>query len=374
MQWFKWFLLALWLIGLPLVGVLLAGHPLAPFLAFPPIPQSPHSFPVSWVWFGLLVVLILAVLAPFLYRMILFSIHPIPSSSMTGSPTSQRFPWWGWLGICLLLLSWILAWTRFPWFHFMQSHTFTPLWLSYILLVNGLTWKRTGHCWMVGQTKKFLALFPLSAGFWWYFEYLNRFVHTWHYVGTQEFNAVTYFWFATISFSTVLPSVAATHEWLQSFPRLSAPFRQWKRVPLPQQASFGWALLLLGSLTLLGLGLWPEILYPFLWISPLLILFGLQQIQRDAPVLASLRAGDWRPVTLPALAGLLCGGFWEMWNFYSLAHWEYTIPYVHSMQVFEMPLLGYAGYLPFGLECLALIQFVTSPTKKGGRECLNITP
>jgi hypothetical protein len=43
-----------------------------------------------------------------------------------------------------------------------------------------------------------------------------------------------------------------------------------------------------------------------------------------------------------------------MWNYFSLAKWEYSIPLVHRFEVFEMPLLGYAGYLPFGLECLVI--------------------
>jgi len=29
----------------------------------------------------------------------------------------------------------------------------------------------------------------------------------------------------------------------------------------------------------------------------------------------------------------------------------YEIPYVNVLHVFEMPLLGYAGYLPFGVLC-----------------------
>jgi hypothetical protein len=52
-----------------------------------------------------------------------------------------------------------------------------------------------------------------------------------------------------------------------------------------------------------------------------------------------------------AMAALICGGFWEMWNFFSLAKWKYSIPFVHRYLIFEMPLLGYAGYLPFGLQC-----------------------
>jgi len=53
----------------------------------------------------------------------------------------------------------------------------------------------------------------------------------------------------------------------------------------------------------------------------------------------------------PALAALICGLLWELWNFGSLAKWHYSIPYVQRYYLFEMPLLGYAGYLPFGIAC-----------------------
>jgi len=55
-----------------------------------------------------------------------------------------------------------------------------------------------------------------------------------------------------------------------------------------------------------------------------------------------------------ALAAFICGCFWEMWNYYSLAKWVYSVSFVHSFQIFEMPILGYAGYLPFGLECAVI--------------------
>jgi hypothetical protein len=55
-----------------------------------------------------------------------------------------------------------------------------------------------------------------------------------------------------------------------------------------------------------------------------------------------------------ALAALFCGLFWETWNFYSLAKWKYSVSFVHRFLIFEMPILGYAGYLPFGLECLMM--------------------
>jgi hypothetical protein len=84
-----------------------------------------------------------------------------------------------------------------------------------------------------------------------------------------------------------------------------------------------------------------------------LIITGVQAVCKEKTLFHALHAGDWRLVWLPALAALICGFFWEMWNFNSLAHWEYSVPLVQRFHLFEMPLPGYAGYLPFGLECMA---------------------
>jgi hypothetical protein len=67
--------------------------------------------------------------------------------------------------------------------------------------------------------------------------------------------------------------------------------------------------------------------------------------------------GDWRRVGLLALAALICGFFREMWNFHSLAKWIYAVPCVNRFHLFEMPLLGYAGYIPFGLECAVVAEW-----------------
>jgi hypothetical protein len=49
--------------------------------------------------------------------------------------------------------------------------------------------------------------------------------------------------------------------------------------------------------------------------------------------------------------------FWEMWNSLSCPKWVYTVPFVSRFKLFEMPILGYAGYLPFGLECALVVDF-----------------
>jgi len=71
---------------------------------------------------------------------------------------------------------------------------------------------------------------------------------------------------------------------------------------------------------------------------------------------SSVFEGRWDQLVAPALAGLMCGFFWEMWNYFSYAKWKYNIPFVHVYEIFEMPVLGYAGYIPFGLECIAILE------------------
>jgi hypothetical protein len=334
------------LVGLPLLGAAMAGHPLERYLEFPPLTRYVDHAPFSWGAFIGLAVLVGAVTAPFLIRVSQVK-HP---NGVAINPT-EPFPWWGWAGVGVVAVAWMLAWTRFAWVADLQPFTFSPLWMGYILIVNALTVSRTGSCLMWDRPRYFVWLFPLSAAFWWFFEYLNRFVQNWYYVGISEFTPWEYILHATLPFSTVLPAVLSTTEWLASFPRLNEAWRNLWPVRIRNPKVVGWLGFLLASAGLMGIGIWPDYLFPLLWLSPLIIITSLQAMLGEPTVFSRVSKGDWRPIWLPALAGMICGFFWEMWNVNSLAHWEYAVPYVHRVQIFEMPLLGYAGYLPFGMEC-----------------------
>ncbi|MEJ2070954.1 MAG: hypothetical protein P8X58_11200 [Syntrophobacterales bacterium] len=58
------------------------------------------------------------------------------------------------------------------------------------------------------------------------------------------------------------------------------------------------------------------------------------------------------------LAGLLCGLWWELWNYPSPVKWIYTLPVLNFGKIFEMPVLGYLGFLPFALECAVMYRFL----------------
>jgi hypothetical protein len=246
-----------------------------------------------------------------------------------------------------------------------QAHTFTPLWIAFILLVNAFTVRRTGRCLMLSRTRPFLLLFPVSAGFWWSFEYLNRFVGNWRYVGGAEFGAVEYFLFATLPFATVLPAVLSTRELLLSFPGLDGAFREWRPLSPGRPGSAGLAALLLSCAGLFAVGIVPDVAFPLVWVAPPTLLISLAALRGEPHTLSGIAAGDWRAFVASSLAALLCGFFWEMWNSESLAKWVYAIPYVDAFHLFEMPLLGYAGYLPFGLTCAATGDLLLGDAGRG---------
>jgi hypothetical protein len=80
------------------------------------------------------------------------------------------------------------------------------------------------------------------------------------------------------------------------------------------------------------------------------LLGGLQWARVPTPF-DNLRKGDYRALVILAIAALVCGFFWEMWNFWSMPKWRYNVPFVNVFHVFEMPVVGFAGYLPFGPIC-----------------------
>ena len=77
---------------------------------------------------------------------------------------------------------------------------------------------------------------------------------------------------------------------------------------------------------------------------------------------------DWRPVLSLAVGCLICGFFWEFWNFYAYPKWIYHVPFVGFLKVFETPILGYLGYIPFSLELFALYHLVTGLLKQKERQ------
>jgi len=356
---------AIMLIGLPLAGVAAAGHEISGFLEFPPLTRYVPHAGFSWAIFVSIALVNLILVSGAVY--LLYFNKSRRWISEISQPKLSFFPWWGWVGVLICIAGWILAWTRFEWFQLFQQHTFTLPWVGYILIVNALCVKRKSSCALTDNPKRFVLLFPLSALFWWFFEYLNRYVQNWYYLGIDDFGTVEYVVFASISFSTVLPAVLSTFEFLMTFPALTKGLAQGYSLHVNHPRRIAVATLFLSGIGLSLIGIYPDFLFPLLWVSPLLIVASLQTLFGYDSIFTPIQSGDWRSIVGPALSALICGFFWEMWNFNSLAKWEYAVPFVNRFHIFEMPVLGFGGYLPFGMECLVIVQLLQGKTFSNSR-------
>jgi len=258
--------------------------------------------------------------------------------------TERRLPLHGWLGLALVAAAWPANWLLDG----MRTHVlFFPLWLGYVLFLDGCIARRDGSSPATRAPRAFAGLFVLSVPLWWLFEAANRVLLNWEYLGREQFGDVEYALLCSLSFSTVVPAVLVSAEWVRG--------QAWlERLPRGPRLAPSRALapgLVLAGLALLACTLlWPQSCYPGIWIAgvfllePLCLVLGRRGLSRD------LAHGDWRPWLALWLGGLLCGFFWELWNFHSYPKWIYHVPGIDGPKLFEMPLPGYLGYLPFALE------------------------
>ncbi|CAB4243887.1 conserved membrane protein of unknown function [Methylacidimicrobium sp. AP8] len=260
------------------------------------------------------------------------------------------------VGLLLIGVFWPLDWSlpgaRTAWLFF-------PLWFGYILAMDGLVHRRTGSSLLARDRRWFAALFPLSAAIWWLFELLNLRGRNWEYVGLEGFPPWLYFLCSSLSFSTVLPAVLVTAEWIGSFSWLrrfrsrGAGFRVDRWLPA----------VFFGGVAMLALFLlFPGIFFPFLWTSLVCLIDPLNAGRKRPSLLVAIGRGDWRPIVVFGLAALFCGFFWELWNSRSNPRWVYHIPFLDFWHLFAMPLPGYLGYPPFGWELFGLIHLVWKKT------------
>jgi hypothetical protein len=272
------------------------------------------------------------------------------NSTTTSAQTSRRLPAQGGIGLLLIAIFWPLNWLLPG----LRTHLlFFPLWLGYVLAVDGLVFLRKGTSLLTRSPARFLGLFLVSAPAWWLFELLNARAQNWHYVGREQFTNLEYSVSASFSFSTVIPAVFGTAELVSTFlRRVNGPVIRPTRGTLVTFFIAGWLMLVL-------LLIWPHYFFPFMWLSVYFILEPIN-VALNLPSLAQYtKEGDWTPVAALWIGTLACGFFWELWNFFSFPKWVYTVPFASFLHIFEMPLLGYGGYLPFGLELYALYILVT---------------
>ena len=232
---------------------------------------------------------------------------------------------------------------------------FFPLWLGYIRAVDGLTAARYGTSLYGRDRRAFALMFLYSVPMWWLFEYFNRFLSNWEYVGGGHLPAWAFVFFASLSFSTVIPAVFVSAELLaRTLPDSWARGPSLTLGPRALVATFVFGATLFALITV-----WPDLFYPAAWLCVVMIVEPVVHLAGWPSLTREIGRGNWRLPAALGLGALMCGFFWEMWNIHSWPKWVYHIPYLGFAKIFEMPALGYGGYVPFGLEVYALYRLMS---------------
>ena len=280
----------------------------------------------------------------------------LPSVSFSSvSFSNVSLPWWFYVGGLSFVLSWIVMWGQFEFLGTIRYLMFVSLWWGFILFLDGIVYRRKGGYSFV-STRPWLLLTIgfLSMFGWYYFEYLNFFVlQNWFYPYLDLLSApFTYLW-SFVTFSTVWPSIFVWYQLLDTFPKLKARYANGPKTHVGVRGCWLW--LVAGGVLTVITSVFPDKLFWLIWVGPLLITASALSLLNIWTPFTDMQRGDWTKVMTIALATVCNSLCWEMWNYWSTPNnpnfWQYNLPYVHEFLIFEMPLLGFSGYLFFGPVC-----------------------
>ena len=231
---------------------------------------------------------------------------------------------------------------------------FAICWWGVLVALDGAVRVRHGAS-PLPRAKDWIACAAASVLFWDLFELLDLRLRNWWYVGVPRTVAAGAA-FSALCFATVLPAVRLGLALIA--PRLDAGTAV--AGPDPRAAR------ILAGCFAVSLALvlaFPRFAFPLAWLLLWFLFEAELARRRDVEPRLSSALQAWRakdravPVRLLAL-GLPLGLLWEALNSGAARGWVYTVPGYESPKLFEMPLAGYLGYLPFLLECGAALALL----------------
>ncbi|MBZ5543014.1 MAG: hypothetical protein LAO07_04960 [Acidobacteriia bacterium] len=261
---------------------------------------------------------------------------------------------WGWAGAAIILLAEVFLLAGQRW----VAVYFTPMaWTGYLLLIDGAVWSLRGESRLGSAPREFLALAFWSVPLWLIFEAYNLRLANWTYVGLPAnplLEALGYVW----SFATIWPAIFETADLVEAL--------SWFRPRGERRLVLGRAtqvsLIALGTLFVALPVLVPvaigQYLFGAVWVGFVLLLDPINYFARERSLLGELEQGRTSTLYSFLASGFVCGVFWEFWNYWAAAKWVYVFPIMQSGKVFEMPLAGFLGFMPFALECFVMYEFL----------------
>lgn len=250
----------------------------------------------------------------------------------------------GMIGLGIILIAGVLLFLKIepiPTF-------FTPIaWTGYILAVDSLVFKIKGESLLRNRRGEFLFMFPFSLLVWLCFEGYNLHLKNWHYTNLPANPWMRWLGFCW-SFATILPALLETTELYSSLRLFEITTKRFsvKKGYLFLCGALGFILLLF-PLTLDYQ--YAKCLVTAIWVGFPLFLEPINHSLGRPSVIGMAEKGRLGLLFQLFAAGLTCGLFWEFWNWWARSRWVYDVPFGQGIKLFEIPLIGLLGFLPFAL-------------------------
>ncbi len=249
------------------------------------------------------------------------------------------------LGAAFVLLAAGLPWVK-VWFYDLA-------WYSWLVALDGLAAIKTGRSLIRHRPRELALLAVWSVFVWLVFENFNFRLLNWRYLDLPPQTWLRWPGYA-VAYATVLPALFMTERALSAWGILVRV-----RVrPIPRSGGWYTPFFVLGlAMFFLPLA-WPRYFFPLVWGAFTFLLEPINHRLGARSLMADWERGEMSAFCRLLLAGFICGGLWEFFNFWAGAKWVYTVPFVGFLKVFEMPILGFLGFPAFAVECYVVYAFV----------------
>ena len=241
-------------------------------------------------------------------------------------------------------------------------------WTGYILWADAAVFALRGRSLLRSHPAEFACIAVFSIPLWLIFEAYNLRLENWIYIGLPR-NSLARMTGYAWSFATIWPGIFETASLLRALGLTrrcaDSALTQPSSVEPEVRSRFGVASIAsvaFGVLFLTFPVLPPsgtrEYLFGAVWLGFIFLLEPINRRMGGESLWKDLERGDTSRLFALLGAGVVCGIFWEFWNYWAHARWVYVFPMFQNWKIFAMPLPGYLGFPAFALECFAMLAFV----------------
>ncbi len=270
------------------------------------------------------------------------------------------------IGLGAMLLAIILLVFDVP---FMKTWFYICAWWPLIIVLDSLNFRISGSSPLSDSPKKFVFAAFISIPVWLVFELFNLRLQNWSYHTLPPELPLRWLGYC-LAFASVIPALLELAALFQSaLKNKTISFFRLKTTP-----GFLNGYMLLGFLLLALSVLSPNLFFPLVWLGFIFLLEPVNYRLKIDSLLADAEKHCGNRILSWLLAGLVAGVLWESLNYWAGSHWEYTIPYLNFGKIFQMPVFGFGGFLPFAIEVFALYALLEFIRKKvQGKPALKAT-